>query len=146
MAAQITTPFIPLFPRRSDGKEIITQKGTSIKNRPNAQQLDKTPNAQGQSDYYRLIDYDEPKHLDWRKKLGGMLLREIGGKQYEDKWQQCLLWDLPNGYCLYEHIKSKADGQTKPLKQWTERRRGRRVSAYPNCLRKTKVARHTRSS
>ena len=33
-----------------------------------------------------------------------------------DKWAQCILWDLPHGYRLYEHIKSKADGQTKPVK------------------------------
>lgn len=30
-----------------------------------------------------------------------------------DKWQQAILWDFPEGYRLYEHIKSKADGQTK---------------------------------
>lgn len=33
-----------------------------------------------------------------------------------DKWLQCILWDFPEGYRLYEHIKSKADGQTKPVK------------------------------
>lgn len=33
-----------------------------------------------------------------------------------DKWTQCILWDLPEGYRLYEHIKSKVDGQTKPVK------------------------------
>ena len=116
MAQPVTLPFWPLFPRQSDGHEAVRQKGIMVKNGPSAQQLDRTPNAQGQCDYYRPIDKDEPKHLDWRKKLGGMLLREIGGKAYEDKWQQCFLYDFPEGYRLYEHIKSKADGQTKPVK------------------------------
>jgi hypothetical protein len=116
MTQQATTPFWPLFTRRSDGKQTVTQKNTTIKNGPSDEQLDKTPNAQGQCDYYRLIDYDEPKHLDWRKKLGGMLLREIGGSAYEGKWQQCFLWDFPEGYRLYEHIKSKAEGQAKAVK------------------------------
>ena len=46
-------------------------------------QLDRSPNGQGQCDYYRVIEKDDPKHVDWRKKLGGMLLRELGGKQHE---------------------------------------------------------------
>lgn len=83
MAQTVTTQFWPVFPRKSDGQEAVQQKGLMIKNGPNAQQLDRTPNAQGIADYYRLLDKDEPKHVDWRKKLGGMLLREIGGKQHE---------------------------------------------------------------
>ncbi|KAF2020094.1 hypothetical protein BU24DRAFT_419671 [Aaosphaeria arxii CBS 175.79] len=116
MAQVVTTAFWPIFARRSDGHEVVTQKGIQIKNAPNTQQLDRTPNAQGQCDYYRLLDRDEPKHIDWRKKLGGMLLRELGGKEHEDKWSQTVLWDLPEGYRLYEHIKSKADGQAKAVK------------------------------
>lgn len=33
-----------------------------------------------------------------------------------DKWQQCLLWEFPDNYKLYEHIKTKADGQAKTSK------------------------------
>ncbi|KAF2268713.1 hypothetical protein CC78DRAFT_350986 [Lojkania enalia] len=116
MAQPVMTQFWPLFPARSDGHEQISAKGVVVRNAPNAQQLDQTPNELGQADYYRLLAWDEPKHIDWRKKLGGMLLRELGGKQYEDKWTQCILWDLPEGYRLYEHIKSKSDGTTKPVK------------------------------
>ena len=116
MALPVTTAFWPIYARKSDGHSVVTQKGIQIKNAPNTQQLDRTPNAQGQCDYYRLITRDDPKHIDWRKKLGGMLLREIGGKQYEDKWTQTILNDLPEGYQLYEHIKSKADGQARPVK------------------------------
>ncbi|KAH7130401.1 transcription-silencing protein Clr2-domain-containing protein [Dendryphion nanum] len=116
MALPVTTPFWPIYVRKSDGHEVFTSKGIQVKNAPSIQQLDRTPNSQGQSDYYRLIERDEPKHIDWRKKLGGMLLRELGGKQTEDKWAQTILYDLPEGYQLFEHIKSKADGQTRPVK------------------------------
>lgn len=81
--AQVTTQFWPIFSRRSDGQQTVNQKGIVLNNCPNAQQLDRTPNAQGQCDYYRLIERDEPKHVDWRKKLGGLMLREIGGKKFE---------------------------------------------------------------
>lgn len=83
--AQPTTQFWPIFPCKSDGQEVVNQKGTILRNGPTQEQLDRTPNEQGQCDFYRLIDRDEPKHIDWRKKLGGMLLREIGGKQHEGK-------------------------------------------------------------
>lgn len=33
-----------------------------------------------------------------------------------DKWQQCILWEFPEHYRLYEHIKTKADGQAKTSK------------------------------
>jgi hypothetical protein len=79
MTQQMTTPFVPLFLSRSDGKTEIVNKGIKIKNAPSAQQLDRTPNEAGVSDYYRELDSTEPKHQDWRKKLGGMLLRELGG-------------------------------------------------------------------
>jgi len=114
--AQPLTPFWPIFAGKSDGQDVVNQKGVVLRNGPTQEQLDRTPNEQGQSDYYRLIEKDEPKHIDWRKKLGGMLLREIGGKQYEDKWTQCILWDFPEGYRLYEHIKSKANGEARAVK------------------------------
>ncbi|KAF1993673.1 hypothetical protein P154DRAFT_527608 [Amniculicola lignicola CBS 123094] len=116
MASPMTTEFWPIFPHKSDGVEEVKAKGKPLRNAPTAQQLDQTPNAQGICDYYRLVGVDEPKHLDWRKKLGGMLLREIGGKAYESRWCQSLLLELPEGYRLYEHIKSKADGSTKTVK------------------------------
>jgi hypothetical protein len=114
--AQPLTQFWPIFAGKSDGQDVVNQKGVVVRNGPTQEQLDRTPNEQGQSDYYRLIDKDEPKHMDWRKKLGGMLLREVGGKEHEDKWTQCILWDFPEGYRLYEHIKSKANGEAKAVK------------------------------
>ncbi len=76
--AQPLTQFWPIFNTKSDGQDVVNQKGVVLCNGPTQEQLDRTPNEQGQSDYYRLIEKDEPKHIDWRKKLGGMLLREMG--------------------------------------------------------------------
>jgi len=83
MAQQPMTPFWPIFASKSDGQHIVNLKGRPLRNGPTEEQLNTSPNDQGQRDFYRLIEKDDPKHQDWRKKLGGMLLREIGGKQYE---------------------------------------------------------------
>lgn len=85
MAQQPMTPFWPIFASKSDGQHIVNLKGRPLRNGPTEEQLNMSPNDQGQRDFYRLIDKEDPKHQDWRKKLGGMLLREIGGKQYEGK-------------------------------------------------------------
>lgn len=77
------TQFWPIFASRSDGVSMVNQKNKPLRNGPTEEQLNKKPNDQGQCDFYRLIDHEDPKHVDWRKKLGGMLLREIGGKQHE---------------------------------------------------------------
>ncbi|KAF2467683.1 uncharacterized protein BDR25DRAFT_291660 [Lindgomyces ingoldianus] len=116
MAQPMLTPFWPLHVGRSDGKGQVTVKGIKVNNGPDPKQLDRTPNQAGQCDYFREIDRDEPKHMDWRRKLGGMLLREIGGADYADRVNNTILWNLPEGYRLYEHIKSKADGQVKAVK------------------------------
>ena len=78
-------PFYPIFATKSDGQEIVNIKSRPLRNGPSEAQLDDKPNAQGQKDYYREIPKDDAKHIDWRKKLGGMLLREIGEKPYEGK-------------------------------------------------------------
>ncbi|KAJ9644615.1 hypothetical protein H2199_003578 [Coniosporium tulheliwenetii] len=100
------TRFFPLYVRRSDGKLEIAAKGKREPNQPLPAQLDQTPDSKGICDYYREICVDEVKHLDWRRKLGGMLVRELGGQDDQA---------LPENYRLYEHIKSKAnasDGKT----------------------------------
>lgn len=73
--------FHPLYVRRSDGVLEGTQKKRE-KNEPTADQLDPTPDKKGVSDYYRLLSKNDAKHLDWRRKLGGMLIREVGGKEH----------------------------------------------------------------
>jgi hypothetical protein len=76
------TRFTVLYLRRSDGKlEIKVKTGQREKNEPTPEQLDPKPNASGISDYYREIDYNELKHTEWRRKLAGMLMKELN-KEY----------------------------------------------------------------
>lgn len=80
--------FFPVYIRRSDGKIEIKSRHRSLeRNEPTKEQLDKTPDTNGISDFYREVDIDEQKHLDWRRKLGGMLARDLGqsnpGKRYD---------------------------------------------------------------
>jgi hypothetical protein len=71
--------FFPVYVCRSDGKlETISTHKRKESNQPTAEQLDSRPDASGTSDYYRPVRIDEPKHLDWRRKLGSMLARELG--------------------------------------------------------------------
>lgn len=76
-------PFYSVYARRSDGL-LATSKAGSLKaskepNEPTSAQLDSKPSAQGVSDYYRLCEPGHGKEVDWRRKLGGMLVRELGG-------------------------------------------------------------------
>lgn len=88
--------FYPLYVRRSDGKLEIVVKGKQKElNQPTAEQLDQRPDRNGISDFYREIVQEEPKNLDWRRKLGGMLAREMnwkdksgGGEYVHDNAQQ----------------------------------------------------------
>jgi hypothetical protein len=82
-------PFYPLYVRRSDGKIAINT--SSVKNDPNqpvGTALDAKPNAKGIVDFYRPCPVDGEKEIDWRRKLAGMLMREIGGA--EAKGRQCV--------------------------------------------------------
>ena len=77
-------PFFPLYISRSDGKldtiSIKTKK--KERNEPTAEQLDDTPDSKGISDFYKRLETGDAKEVDWRRKLGGMLMREIGGKEH----------------------------------------------------------------
>ena len=73
--------FYPLYVRRSDGKiEIIVKGKRKELNQPTEDQLDQRPDKDGISDFYREVALEEPKHMDWRRKLGGMLARELNWK------------------------------------------------------------------
>jgi hypothetical protein len=73
--------FYPLYVRRSDGKlEVVARGKRTETNQPTDEQLDQKPDRNGISDYYREVGVDEAKHLDWRRKLGGMLAREMDFK------------------------------------------------------------------
>lgn len=75
--AHLMAPFYPIFIRRSDGKLEIVQRRIHESNAPTTEQLDRTADAKGVSNYYREVNSDEVKYLDWRRKLGGMLAREL---------------------------------------------------------------------
>lgn len=73
--------FYPLYVRRSDGKVQIIVKGKLKElNEPTEEQLDQKPDKNGVSDFYREVGIDEIKSLDWRRKLGGLLARELDPK------------------------------------------------------------------
>lgn len=73
--------FYPIYVARSDGKKEILAKGKLREpNQPTDTQLDQRPDKNGVSDFYREVAPDEIKHLDWRRKLGGMLVRELAWK------------------------------------------------------------------
>lgn len=76
-------PYYPVTVCRSDGQvEIITTSGIREHNRPTQEQLSDTPDANGNVDCYKRLDEDDPKAIDWRRKLGGMLMHHLGGKAH----------------------------------------------------------------
>ncbi|KAF2217223.1 hypothetical protein CERZMDRAFT_31993 [Cercospora zeae-maydis SCOH1-5] len=106
--------FYPLYPRRSDGKLEVIAKGKRTElNRPADDQLDQKPDKNGVADFYREVQPEEQKHVEWRRKLGGMLAREL---QHQDKSGDngYMLVILPENYRLYEHVKkTERDGKTE---------------------------------
>ncbi|PNS18379.1 hypothetical protein CAC42_6196 [Sphaceloma murrayae] len=105
--------FYPLYVRRSDGKlHVVSRHKLKEKNEPTPDQLDRKPDSNGISDYYREVDIDEQKHLDWRRKLGGMLARDLGQADSEKGY---MLVTFPEHYRLYEHVK-RAEDETKGIK------------------------------
>ncbi|KAI9728207.1 MAG: hypothetical protein M1828_004668 [Chrysothrix sp. TS-e1954] len=110
-------PYFSAYVARSDGKlETRTSKQATEPNQPSSDQLDQKPNAQGVADYYRECKFGEIKEQEWRRKLGGMLMRELGSKENKD--QNFLLAALPENYRVFEHVKSKVsekDGKTHKI-------------------------------
>lgn len=75
--------YYPLTILRSDGQlEVITKMGAREVNQPTAAQLNDTPDKDGMVDCYKKLDHDEPKAIDWRRKIGGMLMHHLGGKAH----------------------------------------------------------------
>jgi len=75
--------YYPIIICRSDGLlEVTTKQGVREKNQPTAKQLDDTPDENGMVDCYKKLDPNEPKAVDWRRKIGGMLMQYLAGKDY----------------------------------------------------------------
>lgn len=76
-------PYHLVYLARSDGKlEIITKAKKKEANAPTEAQLDDSTDSNGTKDYYKALDVGDAKEVDWRRKLGGMLMREIGDKEH----------------------------------------------------------------
>ncbi|CAG8977972.1 hypothetical protein HYALB_00001853 [Hymenoscyphus albidus] len=100
--------YYPITIVRSDGLFAVpTRSGTSEPNEPTAAQQDDTPDSKGMVDCYKRLDPEEPKAVDWRRKLGGMLMHRLGGKEHLNK--SYILAEIPEGYVLWEHLKYNVD-------------------------------------
>ncbi|KAL8844670.1 MAG: hypothetical protein Q9176_000770 [Flavoplaca citrina] len=98
-------PYRPIYLTRSDGKlEIVSKSRKKELNAPTADQLDSKPDAKGNTDYFKELELGDAKEVDWRRKLGGMLIREIGGQDHPGS--NYILAALPENYRLYERVKS----------------------------------------
>ena len=79
-------PYYPLICHRTDGQfEVATRSGVKEVNQPTAEQMNDTPDANGNVDCYKKLDTEDAKHVDWRRKLGGMLMHLLGGKEHAGK-------------------------------------------------------------
>lgn len=114
-------PYFPLYISRSDGRletiSLKTKKKES--NAPNEAQLNPNREVNGNRDFYKSIEIGDVKEVDWRRKLGGMLMKEIGEKEHSGKHiystlnieilicpgQRYILGALPENYRLFEHVK-----------------------------------------
>ena len=81
----------PVDVLQSDGKLVarVEKKGVGLvdePNEPSAEQLNETPNAQGDQTFYKLLDNDDPKCLDWRRKLGQRLAEELCSGERARRW------------------------------------------------------------
>lgn len=111
-------PHYPLYVKRSDGQlDTKSSKSAREPNEPPPDQLSQKPNAQGVCDFYRQCGLGDAKEEDWRRKLAGMLIREIGTDQTRDK--SYILASMPQNYRLFEHVKFKASAD--PSSQPTDR-------------------------
>jgi hypothetical protein len=68
------TRYQVIYVRRSDGRLEVVNKNRREKNQPTPDQMNRAPNSKGVVDYYKELAPDELKHLDWRRKLAGMLM------------------------------------------------------------------------
>lgn len=80
-------PYFPLYISRSDGRlETLSVKSKKKEsNAPSEAQLNANREVNGKKDFYKSIEVGDAKEVDWRRKLGGMLMREIGDKEHAGK-------------------------------------------------------------
>ena len=77
-------PYFPIYLARSDGTlETGSKSGGTVPNAPTEKQLQGVTDKRGARTYYKELEIGDPKEIDWRRKLGGMLMREIGDKEQQ---------------------------------------------------------------
>ncbi|ELR03770.1 hypothetical protein VC83_05609 [Pseudogymnoascus destructans] len=89
---------------RSDGRSEYLQNGSLVPNEP--PRKDETPGPDGSIDFYLKLQENDPTALDWKRKLGGMLVRDIGGPAQAGT--NFILAELPKDYVLWQHRRVKA--------------------------------------
>jgi len=62
--------------------EVTSRNGIRETNQPTAAQLNDAADSDGVVDCYRRLADDDTKAVDWRRKLGGMLMHLLGGKEH----------------------------------------------------------------
>jgi hypothetical protein len=65
---------------RSDGRSEFLLNGRVVSNEPSRK--DGTPAADGSTDFYLKLQENDPTALDWKRKLGGMLMEVIGTPEH----------------------------------------------------------------
>lgn len=76
-------PYYPLTVARSDGEPTVpTKQGVKEPNQPTEEQMSDKPDVAGNVDCYKKLGIEDAKHIDWRRKLGGMMMHLLGGKAH----------------------------------------------------------------
>lgn len=97
------TLYTPIRIGRSDGEtEIRSKKHGKEVNGPSTDQMDRIANP---DDFYELLEPDHPTAIEWKRVLGGLLQRELGGRS-DQKW---FLVVFPENYRLFRHVRATRD-------------------------------------
>lgn len=83
--------YYPITVTRSDGLfKTTTSNGTEEANEPTASQQNSAPDEDGNFDYYKKLKPDDPKYIEWCRKLGGNLNKQLGPEKYRSEWASCI--------------------------------------------------------
>jgi enterochelin esterase-like enzyme len=85
-----------MYIARSDGKKTVKQSKSKLReeNQPTKSQLEKSIDKEGIESFYQAVPIGHAKSMEWRKKLGGMLMKELGKPYDESKvpWTYPMSW------------------------------------------------------
>ena len=75
-----------IYLARSDGKLEVVKAGVKEDNNPTKEQLSTELDANGLPNFYEQLSITHNKNREWRRKLGGMLMRELGKEETTGKY------------------------------------------------------------